>query len=119
MPAFTYTGRANRLVLAGRTLVRGRLVELDGRAADAAAAHPDVVEGVPKSKAPETVELAALDDAPQTGTELRATLAGATKAQLIEFAEEREIDLESLGKRPNNADLVEAIATAIEAEAGS
>lgn len=52
MTRYMYEGPATRLVLGGITIVRGRVVELDGRAAEAAARHPGVREvGAEKAKA--------------------------------------------------------------------
>lgn len=42
MTQFVYMGPGSALSLAGRNLPRGIPVELEGRAADAAAHHPDV-----------------------------------------------------------------------------
>lgn len=42
MPTFIYEGPGHSLGLAGRTLTRGIPAELEGRAAEAAASHPDV-----------------------------------------------------------------------------
>jgi hypothetical protein len=42
MTSYIYDGPGNRLRLAGHTLVRGVAVQLDGRAAEAAARHPNV-----------------------------------------------------------------------------
>jgi hypothetical protein len=42
MTSYIYDGPANRLRLSGQTLVRGTVVQLDGRAAEAAERHPHV-----------------------------------------------------------------------------
>lgn len=107
MPFFVYAGPATRVTVKGRTFPRGIPTQVHDKLAAALAGRADFEEAdgpIPDSAA---------DQAPE---DLRAALERASKAQLLELAAEREIDLDDLGRRPNHADLVEAIATAIEAQ---
>ena len=42
MPQYIYDGPGLRLVIGGQTMVRGRSIQLEGLAAEAAARHPEV-----------------------------------------------------------------------------
>lgn len=101
MPSFTYTGPARTLVLAGTRLNRGVPAELTGRAAEAAAAHPDVVKGAPKkadqapSPNPALVDIAAYLESGATDVgELTTKLVKLDAATLAELAKEYDLDVE-------------------------
>lgn len=100
MPSFIYTGSSGRLVIAGKTLVRGIPAELEGRAADAASRHPRV------SRAGKAATAAAAAPAP---TDARAALEAMSRDELRELA--RGAELSAVG---NKADLVERLVTAAE-----
>lgn len=54
MPLFIYTGPHGSLSIAGRSLDRGQPTRLEGRAAEAAAGHPDIQPHVePAERLPE------------------------------------------------------------------
>jgi hypothetical protein len=93
VPTFVYEGSGHSLSLAGRSLTRGIPINLEGRAAEAAASHPDIravgasgTKQSPPKKAPTALaEFAAIKarakelGLPATGK--KADLEGAIKAE--------------------------------------
>lgn len=69
MPKFIYDGAGHTLVIAGQPLQRGIPTELTGRAAEAAAQHPDIHEAGKKESTP------AASAAPAWGTTVKDALA--------------------------------------------
>lgn len=105
MPTYIYEGQANSLRISGRTLVRGRPTELDGVAAEGAAAYA--------AKHPDLREIGGSGDKPAKAAPKRSGGSPALAERQALVARAKELGIPAKGK---SADLAAAVAAA-EAEA--